>query len=148
VTQARHSTPSKPPAAAVADEAAKRVEYEATFSVLPIPALKDCLRANKQLLGGNKGELVERCVDRKLYGNLPRCKQCGIGLLRVAYKTPIGHGGQGDFSCPGGYDDDAYVRCSYRSTHEVRQAWVVDEAEALQKPRQSSAKSSAPVSID
>ena len=57
---------------AIHDEAAKRAEYEAAFGALPVPELKNCLRENQQLLSGAKGELVERCVDRKLFGNLPQ----------------------------------------------------------------------------
>ncbi|EOD06809.1 hypothetical protein EMIHUDRAFT_438664 [Emiliania huxleyi CCMP1516] len=57
-------------AAAVQDEASRRDTYTASFSALSAAALKECLRAQKpdQLLGGNKKELVDRCVDRKLYG--------------------------------------------------------------------------------
>jgi len=57
-------------AAAVQDEASRRDAYTASFSALSAAALKECLRAQKpdQLLGGNKKELVDRCVDRKLYG--------------------------------------------------------------------------------
>ena len=123
---------------AIHDEAAKRAEYEAAFGALPVPELKNCLRENQQLLSGAKGELVERCVDRKLYGNLPRCTRCGIGRLKVTYIKSIGHGGQGIFSCPGGYDDDQYVRCGYRSTCETRPPWTVTQHEAYTKPQRKS----------
>lgn len=144
VSPASASSASAPPPIAsaacsgVMDEAARRDEHLATFNALQIPALKSCLRENGQILGGSKGELVERCVDRKLYGNLPRCTKCGIGRLKVAYMVPIGHGGQGVFSCPGGYDDDEYVRCAYRSTHETRPAWLVTEHEVPQKSARKS----------
>lgn len=75
-------------------------------------------------------QLVERCVDRKVYGVLPRCPMCGIGRLKVAYPRALGHGGMGTFTCPGGYDDDEYKRCSYRATTAERPAWVVCDAEA------------------
>lgn len=76
----------------VAEEMAARDEAAAVFNTLTIPNLKNCLRANLQLLGGTKPELVERCVDRKLYGNLPKCPQCGIGRLKVSYPRALGHG--------------------------------------------------------
>ena len=95
---ASKATPEK--AAAVQGEAVRRQVYEELFGGLPVDQLKGCLRANQQLLSGNKADLVERCVDRKLYGNLPRCAQCGIGRLKVSYASLLGHGGQGAFTCP------------------------------------------------
>ena len=114
------------------------------------------------LVCGNKADLVERCVDRKLYGNLPRCPECGIGKLKVTYPREFGHGGMGTFTCPGGYDDDAYVRCGFRASQVERPAWVVSEWEtaAANAPAKSTggkskaaAKSmggatSAPTSLD
>lgn len=61
----------------------------------------------------------------------------------MTYTQPIGHGGQGVFTCPGGYDDDAYVRCGYRSSKETRPPWVVTEHE-LAPPRKSGGKPAAP----
>jgi len=112
-TKPVHSSPSSAGATTrPAEEASKRDEYTELFNRLSVDALKGCLRANEQLLKGNKGELVARCVDRKSYGALPRCPQCSIGRLQVTYPRELGHGGQGIFTCPGGYDDDHYVRCS------------------------------------
>ena len=88
-TRPHSSTPdSNKSTSGIDGEVAKRAEYEATFGALPVPELKNCLRVNQQLLSGSKGELVERCVDRKLYGNLPRCDKCGIGRLKVTYTKP------------------------------------------------------------
>ena len=138
------SKPTPEKAAAVQGEAARRQAYEELFGGLPIEQLKGCLRANQQLLSGNKADLVERCVDRKLYGNLPRCPQCGLGRLKVVYASLLGHGGQGAFTCPGGYDDDEYVRCSYRAQSAERPPWVETGHEAYTKPpRKSSGKSAA-----
>ena len=36
------------------EELAKRDDFAQLFGRLPIPALKNCLRANEQLLGGSK----------------------------------------------------------------------------------------------
>ena len=101
-----------------------------TFACLTLPDLKSCLRANEQLVGGTKPELVDRCADRKVYGNVPRCPTCRIGRLKVVYPRAYGHGGQGTFTCPGGYDDDQYVRCAFRSQSVARPAWKVTEWES------------------
>ena len=55
----------------------------------------DVLELNQQIKSGTKQELVERVVDGKLYGALPRCPSCGGGTLKVFYPTKFGHGGQG-----------------------------------------------------
>ena len=81
----------------VTDEIARRDEASAIFGGMTIPTLKNILRANNALLSGTKPDLVERCVDRKLYGNLPKCPACGIGRLKVVYPRALGHGGQGVF---------------------------------------------------
>jgi hypothetical protein len=103
------------------------------------------LRSNEQLLSGTKPDLVERCVDRSLYGNLPRCPQCSLGRLKVSYARALGHGGMGIFTCPGGYDDDQYVRCSYRTTSVERPKWTVTDvqATAAAAPTKSGGKSAA-----
>ena len=44
--------------------------------------------------------LVDRCVDGHMFGGLPRCPECGGGLLRVVYAKRFGHSGQGKFSTP------------------------------------------------
>eukprot|EP00320_Phaeocystis_rex_P003288 CAMPEP_0119059550 /NCGR_PEP_ID=MMETSP1178-20130426/3682_1 /TAXON_ID=33656 /ORGANISM="unid sp, Strain CCMP2000" /LENGTH=264 /DNA_ID=CAMNT_0007040591 /DNA_START=210 /DNA_END=1004 /DNA_ORIENTATION=- len=129
-------TPEK--AAAAQGEVARRQAYEELFGGLPVEQLKACLRANEQLLSGNKADLVERCVDRKLYGNLPRCGKCGLGRLRVSYSALLGHGGQGTFTCPGGYDDDEYVRCSFRAQSVARPPWIETGHEAYIKPPRKS----------
>jgi len=138
-SSASSSSAGTPSTAQTSDEIGKIDVANALFCTLSIDALKQCLRANDQLLSGNKADLVERCVDRKVYGNLPRCPQCGIGRLKCSYSRKYGHSGNGLFTCPGGYDDDEYKRCSYRSATAVRPAWVVTEHEvaAPKSPRKS-----------
>jgi len=116
----------------ILDEVVERAAAHALYQTLTVPALKDLLRENRQLLSGNKTELLERCVDGKLYGALPRCPECGGGRLRVHYPSQYGHGGQGEFHCPGFYDDDHYQRCSYTSHHVTRDPWR--EGESLEGP--------------
>ena len=80
-------------------------QRKAALAAKTIPELKALLRANDQLTGGTKGELVSRALDCVEHGNLPRCPQCFLGRLRVR--------ADGSFSCPGGYDDDEYKACGY-----------------------------------
>jgi len=74
-------------------------------------------------VSGTKGELVDRVVDGQMYGALPRCPQCGGGILRVTYPSNFGHNGQGNVKCPGYFDDTDYVNCSYRPTAVQRESW-------------------------
>ena len=55
------------------EEVVERAAHEAKYKALSVAALKDLLRANGALLGGAKDELVNRCVDHKMFGCLPRC---------------------------------------------------------------------------
>tara|TARA_B110001452_G_scaffold93428_2_gene77133 strand:+ start:2851 stop:3588 length:738 start_codon:yes stop_codon:yes gene_type:complete len=105
------------------EEVQERAKLEAEYNKLPIPKLKELLALNEQLKGGAKGELIARIVDGKMYGALPRCPECGGGLLRVVYPKKYGHGGQGRFSCPGFFDDDVFRRCPYTADSAARHAW-------------------------
>ena len=79
--------------------------------------LSHLLGINDQLKSGSKSELVARCMDRKMFGNLPRCPVCGGGKLKER--------GSGRFFCPGFYDDADYRFCGYScASHQVqRLAW-------------------------
>jgi len=89
--------------------------------------LKKELRLNDQKVSGAKKELVDRVVDGRLYGALPQCGDCGGGKLRVKYASKFGHKGQGQFSCPGYFDDTKPVRCSFKSDHVARIPWKLQE---------------------
>ena len=78
----------------------------------------------RRLLGGAKDELVNRCVDHKMFGCLPRCPQCGGGTLKVNYASLYGHGGMGNFYCPGTYDGESFHRCSFAAKAIARVPWV------------------------
>ena len=71
-----------------------------------------------------RSELVDRCVDGALYGSLPRCQDCGGGVLRVRYPSKYGHGGQGAFHCPGYYDGDAFIHCAFSASTVARPKWL------------------------
>jgi len=112
-------------------EVADRQAADGKFGALKIDQLKDALRENGQLLGGVKEELVDRCVDGFLFGALPRCPECGGAVLKVKYPVNesgsgpalYGHGGQGQFFCPGFYDDDHWHRCKFGSSDVERTPW-------------------------
>eukprot|EP00308_Calcidiscus_leptoporus_P017388 CAMPEP_0119386238 /NCGR_PEP_ID=MMETSP1334-20130426/95002_1 /TAXON_ID=127549 /ORGANISM="Calcidiscus leptoporus, Strain RCC1130" /LENGTH=203 /DNA_ID=CAMNT_0007407685 /DNA_START=61 /DNA_END=672 /DNA_ORIENTATION=- len=101
-----------------------RAAAEAHYQAKTIAQLKAVLESNGQLKGGTKPALVDRCVDGKLFGRLPRCPKCGGGVLRVVYQSKVGHGGKGKFSCPGYYDDDHFVRCNYTANEAERGQWA------------------------
>jgi hypothetical protein len=77
-----------------------------------------------------------------MYGALPRCPDCGGGILRVRYPSKWGHQGQGNFSCPGYYDDDTFRRCPFASTDVERPAW--QDADKAGTPPAKSAPPAAP----
>jgi len=117
------ATGSKKELQEAVEELKQRAAAEALYTSKSVPELKALCELNSQLKGGSKSELVERCVDGKLYGALPRCPLCGGGILRVVYTAREGHKGQGRFSCPGYFDDDHFVRCKYSSDAADRLAW-------------------------
>ena len=56
------------------------------FAKMRVADLKELLRYNEQLVTGAKEELVHRCVDRFLHGNMPRCPECGGGRMQYGWK--------------------------------------------------------------
>lgn len=117
------TTGKKAEQVAALQEVTKRQSLDAKYAALSTEKLKAMLALNAQVKSGDKQTLVDRCVDGAMYGALPRCSDCGGGTLRVQYLTKFGHGGEGKFSCPGYYDDDAYRRCSFSATSVERPAW-------------------------
>lgn len=96
-----------------------------TYNAMKGDDLKQVLRDNKQQVGGKKDELVQRCVDGEMYGGLPTCPRCKKGRLRVEYATVTGHGGQGEWSCPGYFDSEvmARVQCGFCASNVKRTPW-------------------------
>lgn len=74
---------------------------ESIVKKLTIPALKDVLRHNNQLLSGTKGNLLERISQIQEMGNIPDCPKCAYGRLRYDVAS-------GTYSCPGFYNIQAY----------------------------------------
>ena len=92
----------------------KKVEE---FDSLTIPALKEHLRRNRQLLAGTKDELVERCASGVVLGALPVCPLCGAGKLRFDGKKLL-------YTCPGYMDDVTFQPCFYKSHQVPRTPWI------------------------
>jgi len=112
------------------------------FATMTIDQIKHQLREQNQLLKGTKAELVERAVDCRVWGLLPRCPECGGGKLKVSYHNGSDPSGGQTFKCPGFYDEDHYHFCSFSSTDVKRPAWV-DQPMAAKK-----ATSAKPMPVD
>jgi len=71
---------------------------------MSIDQLKSRLKANDQIVGGTKGELISRIRDCVAHGCLPRCPSCAGGRMKK-----VG----GMFKCNGFYDDDHFRHCGH-----------------------------------
>lgn len=123
-----------------------------SFQALKISALKQCLRANGQLLSGNKDELVERVEERFANGALGRCTDCGYCCPPPCHPVhrpcplmpPLRFRGRSDRDCPsrsggnyhrvgngprweckGYYDGDSFVRCGSSTTEPPRATFAI-----------------------
>jgi len=76
--------------------------------------LKEMLGHNEQIQQGNKADLVKRIRDCRKNGCLPRCPKCGVGRLKKK--------GQ-QYVCPGGMEDEHFIKCSYTAKNVERPAW-------------------------
>eukprot|EP00457_Paulinella_chromatophora_P014793 gb/GEZN01015276.1/.p1 GENE.gb/GEZN01015276.1/~~gb/GEZN01015276.1/.p1 ORF type:complete len:165 (-),score=27.43 gb/GEZN01015276.1/:194-688(-) len=92
------------------------------LTALPLPALKDKLRAHGQLVGGSKKELVARIVQCMEFGCLPKCPECGGGRIK--------EGGDDGFRCPGYMEDDEFQHCSFTSDGSDLEFFAWDPARA------------------
>lgn len=79
--------------------------------------LKDLCKANKQVQSGSKTDLIQRCAEGKVLGQIPVCPLCGAGKLRFDIKTGI-------YKCPGYTDDETYLPCIFSSGSVQRNTWV------------------------
>lgn len=64
--------------------------------------LKDFLRWNKQVIGGTKAEILDRCIDCKINGAFPSCVDCS-GSLSVNKVSKM-------VTCSGKYDEEIRAR--------------------------------------
>lgn len=60
-----------------------KAEILSMFSSKKVDELKDILRWNKQIVGGNKDSLLARIIDAKLHGRLSRCPSCLRGRIKL-----------------------------------------------------------------
>ena len=113
-------------------------EIREKYQSMRVSELKEVLRANEQIMGGIKEELIERCVDGELNGGLPTCPTCGVGRLKVSPHDE-------HFYCPGYFDETAavYVRCEFRAAPDkvARNPWVMP---GKFKKRKKKAKRASP----
>jgi hypothetical protein len=84
---------------------------ESKYEALSVDNLKTILRSNKQIIGGNKPDLVQRCCEGIILGAIPLCPVCYAGKPRYDIKTGV-------YKCPGYTDDDEYKPCYFTGTDE------------------------------
>jgi hypothetical protein len=89
------------------------------YSNYTIDKLKQMLAANSQTRTGTKPELVERCADGKVLGQIPHCLKCGGGRPKFDKLTAT-------YKCPGYMDDDKYRHChkTFSMSEVNRVKWV------------------------
>jgi len=95
----------------------KQAKQEA--EAFTVAQLKEELSANDQPKTGKKDELVARVADGHAFGKIPRCPKCFLGKPRYDVATD-------KYKCPGGFEDDNFVRCSWTSkglTSVQRETW-------------------------
>ena len=86
-------------------------ELTEKYSAMSVTELNQWLKANRVVKGpANKANLVARCVDGELFGAIPPCPRCVTGKLKVAYPSLDAHGGQGDWTCRGSFDESIGIR--------------------------------------
>ena len=86
-------------------------ELTEKYSAMSVTELNQWLKANRVVKGpANKANLVARCVDGELFGAIPPCPRCVTGKLKVAYASLDAHGGQGDWTCRGSFDESIGIR--------------------------------------
>ena len=104
-----------------APSAVSLTDIRAHANTLPLPTLKDCLRANGQLIGGTKAELVMRVADGVLHGALQKCTSCGGGRLHPTTKKVPAKA----FRCKGFFDDDEFRHCGakFKADEVERLPW-------------------------
>ena len=85
-------------------------ELTAKYDAMSTMELSQWLKANRVVIPANKAHKVARCVDGELWGAIPPCPRCHVGRLKVRYESPEAHGGQGEWTCGGSFDDSINMR--------------------------------------
>ena len=89
---------------------------QAALQALNVEGLKRVLRANDCICTGTKGDLRARVAWMVVHGVPERCPACCGGRLKVDV--------YGEYFCPGSYDDDVPVPCSYTTAVPKTHPWV------------------------
>ena len=116
-------------------------ELTAKYSAMSVTELNQWLKANRVVKGAaNKANMVARCVDGELFGAIPSCPRCVTGKLKVTYASLDAHGGQGEWTCRGAFDEaiGMRVKCYFtaRPGEVTRLQWrdMHDPAPEPEKP--------------
>lgn len=89
---------------------------QTALQALNVEGLKRVLRANDCICTGTKGDLRARVAWMVVHGVPERCPECCGGRLKVDV--------YGNYFCPGSYDDDVPVPCSYTTSAPKTHPWV------------------------
>jgi len=102
----------------------KKAQHDALLA-LSVPDLKKRLTANDQVSSGSKSELQLRIADCIVNGSFPRCPKCFGGKIKQS--------GDDEFFCPGSYEDDHFVRCSWTGAGSdiKRVPWKTEDSEEI-----------------
>jgi hypothetical protein len=105
----------------------------AALETLSVNELRERLKDNDQIATGNRAQLCERIREAITRGAMPRCPKCQGGRIRRAETDASGkiiprkgstkHSMR--YECPGSFDDDRFVRCSFAANTITRVPWVV-----------------------
>jgi hypothetical protein len=124
-------------------------ELTAKYAAMSAAELDDWLKANRVVVPSKKVQKVARCVDGELWGAFPPCPRCHVGRLKVRYASLKAHGGQGDWTCRGGYDKsfNMLVQCHFtaKSGEVKRMSWrdLHDPAPSPRAPAEAAADDAA-----
>ena len=90
---------------------------------MSVADLKRVLKANDCICTGTKSELHNRVAWYVLHGVPERCPSCYTGRLKLDI--------YGNYFCPGAFDDDVLVPCSYTCSSPKTKDWVAEENSAI-----------------
>eukprot|EP00567_Pseudictyota_dubia_P001280 CAMPEP_0197466612 /NCGR_PEP_ID=MMETSP1175-20131217/65145_1 /TAXON_ID=1003142 /ORGANISM="Triceratium dubium, Strain CCMP147" /LENGTH=481 /DNA_ID=CAMNT_0043002661 /DNA_START=51 /DNA_END=1496 /DNA_ORIENTATION=+ len=95
----------------LADNDRARAEVFALYEGCKNDELKDVLRWNKQMIGGNKDAMMSRIIDGHLHGRLGMCPTCNKGRVKLTEDD-----GGATAYCNGFFDEDAgfRVKCFFK----------------------------------
>jgi poly [ADP-ribose] polymerase len=99
---ASEASPNKKKVVDISNESEEYQDIYEEYKSYTSDKLKDFLRWNKQVIGGTKSEILDRCIDCKINGALPVCIDCG-GNLSINKVSKM-------VTCSGKYDEEIRAR--------------------------------------